>query len=97
MIYQNGIATPDTLIVGTHESMYEKAKILQQEYFDVFKYKLDICVVPFLKDEHRYRWFLASRKNSGLHFKQCGHGYVELCAIRWDWILASLSQTQPTL
>jgi hypothetical protein len=91
----NGITTPDTLIIGGHAAMFGQAKRIQTIMHDIHHWNFDICLSPALRDEFRYYWFLASRKNSGLHLRDCGHGYFEICAIRWDWIVGSLSKTQP--
>lgn len=92
---RNGITTPDTLIIGGHNTMFAQSQRIQAVMRDVHHWNLDICLSAALKDEFRYYWLLASRKNSGLHLRDCGHGYFEVCAVRWDWIVASLSKTQP--
>jgi len=91
----NGIYTPDTLIVGPHAAMTQKANDLQEELFDIHRWKIDVCVSASLKEQFGCRWFLASRKNSGMHFHDCGQGYVEICAMRWDWIVSSLATYLP--
>ena len=92
---RNGISTPDTLIIGGHEAMVGQAKRIQRIMHDIHNWNIDICPSGALRDKHRYYWFLASRKNSGLHLRDCGHDYYEVCAMRWDWIVGSLSTTQP--
>lgn len=92
---ENGILLPDTLIVSTHEAMHQKAQAMQKIMADIYHWRFDICRADCLKDDRRYRWFLASRRNSGMHMRDCGHGFFEVCAMRWDWIVASLSVTQP--
>ncbi len=92
---QNGISVPDTLIISGHDGMFSQARRIQTIMHDIHHWKLDICVSSALQDQYRYYWFLASRRDSGLHLRDCGHGYYEISAMRWDWIVASLSKTQP--
>lgn len=90
---------PDTLITGRNKYMFQKVKELQQ-YFDVKRgWKINHIVIPYLEGDFgmKYRWFLADSRKSTCHYKKLPAGFHEICVFTFDWIVASLSKTCPSI
>jgi hypothetical protein len=91
-------SAPDTLITGSDSYMCQKARILIAELEVGLGWKLEHMVIPQLRDPmEKYRWFVADSRKATGHYKKLKMGYSELCVYTWDWIVASLSTTCPTL
>ncbi len=89
---------PDMLITSGDGVMLQKAREIQQ-YFEVKRgWKIEHVVCPQLVGlPLKWRWFVADSRKATGHYKKLTMGFSEICVFTPDWIVASLSVTQPTL
>lgn len=88
---------PDTIITGQQDYMIQKVRELQRYYEIRMGWKIEHVVCPQLKDDKKYRWFLADSRKATGHYKKLGMGISELCVFSYDWIVASFSTICPCL
>lgn len=88
---------PDTLITSADPTMLQKAREMKQ-YFEVGRgWKIEHVVCPQIKENKKWRWFVADSRKSTAHYKKLQMGFSEICVFTPDWIVASLSETKPCL
>lgn len=88
---------PDTIITGPDTTMLQKVRQIQ-EYFSAGRgWKFEHVVCPQLKDEKKWRWFVADSRKSTAHYKKLSAGFSEICVFTPHWIVASLSDCKPVL
>ncbi len=102
--FQNGcyklwemFSVPDTLITSSDPVMIQKAREVIQ-YFEVKSgWRINHVVCPALKDQKRWRWFIADSRKAAGHYKKLPLGFSEIAMLNFDWIVVSLSNTCPVL
>lgn len=86
---------PTHLITSQDRDMTMKAREVIRELEIARGWKIEHIVLPTLKEEKRYRWFVADSRKAAGHFKKLKEGYCELAVIDWSWIVASFSKNCP--
>ncbi len=93
----NYFSIPDTIITGPILVMCQKATEVRRYYEIKRGWTLQHIICPQLKEEKQWRWFLADSTKATGHFKELDMDISEIGMFSWDWIVASLSMTQPTM
>lgn len=88
---------PDTIITSGDSNMFQKAREITQYFYIKRGWKIKHMVCPQLKDDKKWRWFVADSRKATGHYKKLQMGFSELCVFTPDWIVSSLSVTAPII